>query len=62
MKKVQEVGELTVVRCRDTNTLVHAPTCAKGLTALIADEAKNVRMPVVVHAYKNGVDTSAPGQ
>ncbi|SMY01659.1 hypothetical protein BANT10_03301 [Brevibacterium antiquum] len=61
-KKVHEVGELTVVSCRDTNTLVHAPTWGQGMEALIADEAKIVRMPLVVRAYENGVGTSAPGQ
>ncbi len=60
--KVHEVGELTVVSCRDTNTLVHAPTWGEGMAALIADEAKIVRMPLVVRAYENGVGTSAPGQ
>lgn len=34
-KKVYEEGELTVVSCRDMNTLVHVPTCGQGMTAPI---------------------------
>lgn len=61
-KKIHEVGEFTVVSCRDTNTLVHAPTWGEGMTDLIADEARIVRIPLVLRAYENGVGTSAPGQ
>lgn len=60
--KVHEVGELTVVSCRNTNVLIGAPTWLEGIEALVADGAMVVRMPLVVRAYDDGVGTSAPGQ
>lgn len=56
------MGELTVISCRDTDSLVQAPTWGEGVSALIADGAMIVRMPLVVRAFEDGVGTSAPGQ